>query len=222
MTTRDLRRPSWPTITVPSLTTSSSNSQARLPDQGRTALLARRRPDVGPYRIHPRWRLTRVMSSVRSSRSAPASLKTLVGSGDKIGLFTLPFLMVGLILNVAYPSVFSVGGPPNALRLGSVAVLAVGVVIWAWSAALILNCVPRRKLITHGPYALVKHPLYTAVALMVLPWLGFVLNTWLGVVVGIVMYIGSRVYAPAEDAELARTFGSSWAAYAKSVKIPWL
>jgi protein-S-isoprenylcysteine O-methyltransferase Ste14 len=50
----------------------------------------------------------------------------------------------------------------------------------------------------------------------------FVLNTWVGVVVGMGMYTGSRVFTPAEDAELARTFGSSWAEYAKSVRIPWL
>lgn len=162
------------------------------------------------------------MSTVSSDRSASTSLKTLVGSGDKIGLFTLPFLMVGLVLNIAYPSVFSVGGPPDALRAASVVVLAVGVVIWVWSGALILTWVPRGKLITHGPYALVRHPLYTAVSLLVLPCLGFVFNTWLGVVIGIVMYAVSRVFAPVEDAKLAKTFGSGWVEYARSVKIPWL
>lgn len=35
-----------------------------------------------------------------------------------------------------------------------------------------------------------KHPLYTAVALLVLPWLGFLLNTWLGALVGVVPYNG--------------------------------
>jgi protein-S-isoprenylcysteine O-methyltransferase Ste14 len=29
------------------------------------------------------------------------ALKALVGSGDRIGLFTLPFLVVGLVLNLA-------------------------------------------------------------------------------------------------------------------------
>jgi protein-S-isoprenylcysteine O-methyltransferase Ste14 len=195
----------------------------RLPDPRRTALLARRSPDDGPYRVHPRRRLTRAMSSsVRSGRLAPASLKMLIGSGDKIWLFTLPFLLVGLILNVMYPSAFSVGGPSGALRAGSVVVLAIGVGIWAWSGALILISVPREKLMTRGPYALVKHPLYIAVSLLVLPPLGILLNTWLGVVVGIVMYVGSRVFAPREEARLATTFGSGWAEYARSVKIPWL
>jgi hypothetical protein len=52
------------------------------------------------------------------------NVKVLVGSGDKIALFTLPFLIVGLILNVAYPSLFDVGGPSNVLRVISVAVVS--------------------------------------------------------------------------------------------------
>ncbi len=88
-------------------------------------------------------------------------LKVLVGSGEKIGLLTLPFLIVGLILNIIFPALFSVGGPSIALRVISVIILIPGVIIWIWSAALILTKVPRKELITNGPYSLVKHPLYT-------------------------------------------------------------
>ena len=153
---------------------------------------------------------------------ATVKVRTLIGSGDKIGLFTLPFVIVGLILNVAYPDVFSVGGPPLALGVISAAVLAVGVAIWAWSVLLIVMRVPRGELITRGPYALMKHPLYTAVALLVLPGLGLVLNTWLGVAVGLAMYVGSRMFARAEEEQLSRTFGDAWTAYARSVTFPWL
>jgi protein-S-isoprenylcysteine O-methyltransferase Ste14 len=162
------------------------------------------------------------MSRALSGRSVRTNLRTLVGSGDRIGLFTLPFLVVGLILNVAYPAVFDVGGPPPALLVASFAVLAVGIVIWAWSVVLVVTRVPRGELITSGPYALVKHPLYTAVALLVLPWLGFILNTWLGAVVGVALYVGSRIFASAEEATLSKTFGAAWAEYTGSVKIPWL
>ena len=81
---------------------------------------------------------------------------------------------------------------------------------------------PRRELITNGPYAVVKHPLYTGAALLVLPWLGFLLNTWLGAAIGIVLYVASRMFAPAEEAELAQTFGGVWDAYTAEVKLPWL
>ena len=134
----------------------------------------------------------------------------------------MPFLLAGLVLNVVYPTTFDVGGPPTALRVVCIIVLIPGLTIWAWSVALILRKVPRRELITSGPYAIVKHPLYTGVALLVLPWIGFIFNTWLGAVIGIILYIGSRIFAPAEEAELSRTFGVTWDAYCNTVKIPWM
>jgi protein-S-isoprenylcysteine O-methyltransferase Ste14 len=149
-------------------------------------------------------------------------LKRLVGSGDRIGLLLLPFLVGGLILNLAFPEFFAVGGPPDWLAAVSVVVLVVGVVIWLWSVYLILTRVPRGELITSGPYRLMKHPLYTGVALFVLPWAGFLLNTWLGVVLGIVLYLGDRLYAPAEEADLAERFGPRWEAYSRRVLLPWI
>jgi protein-S-isoprenylcysteine O-methyltransferase Ste14 len=149
-------------------------------------------------------------------------LKRLVGSGDRIGLFTLPFVIVGLVLSIIYPALFDVGGPPLALQVISIVVLIAGIVIWIWSVILILTKVPRGELITSGPYFLVKHPLYTAVALLVLPWVGFLLNTWLGALIGIVLYIGSRIFAPREEASLSKTFGAKWDEYARTVRMPWL
>jgi protein-S-isoprenylcysteine O-methyltransferase Ste14 len=149
-------------------------------------------------------------------------VKNLVGSGDRIGFFTLPFVLAGVILTIANPSMFDVGGPPTGLRVLSIAVLVPGVAIWIWSVTLILQNVPRGRLITGGPFAWVKHPLYTSVALLVLPWVGFLLDTWLGVLIGAVLYVGSRIFAPAEDAALSRFFGESWQNYNRSVKLQWL
>jgi protein-S-isoprenylcysteine O-methyltransferase Ste14 len=161
------------------------------------------------------------MKSPLPVRSA-TSLKALIGSGDRIGLFTLPVLVGAVILYIAYPSTFDVGGPPATLRAISVAVMLTGIVIWAWSVTLIVTRVPRGELITSGPYALMKHPIYTSVALLVLPWAGFLCDTWLGVVVGITLYTGSRIFAPAEETQLSQEFGSTWQEYVNAVKIPWL
>jgi len=149
-------------------------------------------------------------------------LTALVGSGDKIGLLTLPFLVSGLILNILFPSFFDVGGPSSVLKLISVIILIPGVIIWIWSVVLILIKVPQKELITNGPYALIKHPIYSGVALLVLPWAGFLFNTWLGVVIGLVLYIGSRMFSPEEEKELSKTFGAAWDGYCRKVKIPWL
>lgn len=149
-------------------------------------------------------------------------LKILVGSGRKIGLLTLPFLVIGLILNVLFPSLFKVGGPPTVLGVISIVILIPGVTIWIWSVVLILTKVPRHELITTGPYSLVMHPLYTGVALLVLPWIGFLFNTWLGALIGIVVYVGSRIFSPDEEEILAKIFGTTWDEYCNTVKMPWL
>jgi protein-S-isoprenylcysteine O-methyltransferase Ste14 len=87
---------------------------------------------------------------------------------------------------------------------------------------LIVTRVPRGELIPHGPYALLKHPLYTGVALLVLPALGILLDSWLGIALGAVLYAGSRMYSPEEERELSDTFGAAWDDYCKRVIIPWL
>lgn len=149
-------------------------------------------------------------------------LKELVGSGDKIMLITLPFIVIGLILNFLFPHFFSVGGPTDSLKTVSFIILFFGIIIWLWSVVLILIKVPKKELITYGPYALNKHPIYNGVAFLVLPWLGFLLNSWLGVVIGIALYFGSRVYSPKEEAMLAESFGPAWDEYVKKILIPWV
>lgn len=154
--------------------------------------------------------------------AAKVGLMDLVGSGDRIGRLVLPFLVVGVTLNVLFPEWFAVGGPSASLQTLSAIVLASGVVVWAWSVVLILTKVPKHELITSGPFALMKHPLYTGVSLLVIPWLGFLLNTWLGVPLGVVMYLASRRYAPDEERYLAEEFGTQWDEYVDTVKFPWL
>lgn len=150
------------------------------------------------------------------------SARALVGSGDRIGLVVLPFLLLGVALNVWRPSLFGVGGPRPALRALSLAVLALGLVNWAWSAALILTWVPRHRLITSGPFAVVKHPLYTGVAFLVLPWAGFLADTWLGALLAGVLYLASRRFAPEEERALSAAFGPAWDDYRARVMAPWL
>ncbi len=149
-------------------------------------------------------------------------LKTLLGSGGKMWRLTTPFLVVGQVLNFLFPAVFGVGGPSPALKWISIVLLVVGVTIWFWSAGLVVTKVPRGELITTGPFAVVKHPIYVSVSLLVIPSGCFLFNSWLGVLVGGVLYISSRIYAPEEEAALSKTFGAAWDEYVKRIKIPWL
>jgi protein-S-isoprenylcysteine O-methyltransferase Ste14 len=150
------------------------------------------------------------------------TIRNLVGSGDRIMVFTLPFIVVGAVVQYVAPSLVSVDGSWMPLRVVALVVLGVGLVVWAWSVALILTRVPRGELITSGPYAVVKHPLYTSVALLVLPAAGILLNSWLGVVVGLGLYLASRRYSPVEESALEARFGAAWDVYERRVLLPWV
>jgi len=149
-------------------------------------------------------------------------LKVLIGNGRKIGLFTLPFLIAGFSLNIIFPEFFIVNDTSGKLFWISLLFLLIGIINWIWTVVLILTKIPRKQLITTGPYAIVKHPLYVGVAWLVLPWAGLMLNTWLGIFLGIVVYIGSRIFSPEEEKLLSGIFGNEWEVYSKKVLLPWI
>lgn len=159
----------------------------------------------------------------RKGDGAPprTTLRDLVGAGHRIMALTLPFAAAGIAANALWPAAFQIGlGLPG--RLAGGVMLAVGVPIWLSSAVQVLIAVPKGRLVTNGAFALMRHPLYTSVALLVVPGLGIVLDSWLGPALGLVLYVASRLFEDAEDAELAARFKDEYARYRQSVLLPWL
>ncbi len=134
---------------------------------------------------------------------------------------TLPFAIVGIAANVLDPQLFRLGLGTIGVVAGS-ALLLVGVPIWLTSVVQILVHVPRHQLITGGPFAVVLHPLYTSVALLVIPGLGLVLDTWLGCTLGLILYVFSRMFSRREEQELEDAFAEEYASYRESVLLPCL
>jgi protein-S-isoprenylcysteine O-methyltransferase Ste14 len=150
-----------------------------------------------------------------------ARIGLLVGAGDRIMLAVLPFAIVGIAANVLWPPAFRLGLGTTGLVLGG-ALLTVGIPLWFTSAAQIVLFVPRGQLITRGPFAIMIHPLYTSVALLVIPGAGLVFDSWLGFALGLVLYGASRRFAPSEERELTERFPEEYPAYRKRVLLPWL
>lgn len=148
-------------------------------------------------------------------------LKVLVGAGDRVMGLTLPFIIVGVAANIIRPAVFRMGSGRGGLIAGIV-LLVIGVPLWLTSVGQILVYVPRKTLITNGPFRLMLHPLYTTVALLVFPGVGLLLDTWLGFALGAVLYVSSRLVSPSEEKPLAKYFPKEYPAYRSRVLLPWL
>jgi protein-S-isoprenylcysteine O-methyltransferase Ste14 len=148
-------------------------------------------------------------------------LANLVGAGDRIVAMAVPFVCAGIAANVAWPHVFRMGLGLAGLVVGSI-MAAVGAPLWLWAVGQILLYVPRGRLITSGPFALVLHPIYTFVSLLVLPGIGLVVDSWMWFTLGGALYLGSRLFAPREEKQLARDFPGRYAEYRAQVLLPWL
>jgi len=150
-------------------------------------------------------------------------LRRLIGVGDRILAATLPLAAVGIAANLTWPSVFRTG-LGAAGRVASIVLLASGVALYLTSLTQVqvLINVPRGRLITTGAFALVRHPLYCAVSLLVIPGCGLLLDSWLGSVLGATMYVASRHFRGLEEAHLAAAFGDAYRTYRARVLLPWL
>jgi protein-S-isoprenylcysteine O-methyltransferase Ste14 len=148
-------------------------------------------------------------------------LKVLVGAGRQVMGLTLPFIVAGIVLNILFPAWFALGFGTGGMIAG-VILLVIGVPVWISSVVLILVWVPRKKLITTGPFAVMLHPLYTSVALLVIPGLGLLFDSWVGLAIGAVLYISSRIFSPGEERLLLQYFPKEYPAYRKRVVLPWL
>lgn len=148
-------------------------------------------------------------------------LKELIGAGDRIIAATFPFAAVGIAANVVWPEVFRMG-LGRAGWIAGIVLVALAVPAWLWAVVQILAYAPRGKLITSGPFALVMHPIYTFVALFVIPGVGLIIDTWIGFAVGGVLYLASRLFAPREEQQLAKAFPAEYASYRARVLLPWL
>jgi protein-S-isoprenylcysteine O-methyltransferase Ste14 len=149
------------------------------------------------------------------------NIKKITGSGGKIMGFTLPFALAGIILNVLYPQWFKMNTGVTGIIIGSV-LLCLGVPFWLISVVQMLKAVPQDKLITKGPFSLVLHPIYTSVALLVIPGLAFVFDTWVLLLIGVILYIISRIFRGEEEKKLEGIFSKEYQIYRSKVIIPWL
>jgi protein-S-isoprenylcysteine O-methyltransferase Ste14 len=130
------------------------------------------------------------------------------GSGPKIMLVALPFLAGAIVARVWWPQAMRLTAEPSPLlaTLGA-ALFGLGLGFWAWSVVTFVREFPAGTLITTGPFALCRHPIYASVSLFVLPGVALLANSWAFFAAAAVMAAASARFSREEDAELEKTFG---------------
>lgn len=132
--------------------------------------------------------------------------------------FVLVAFLVLYALDVPWLRALSIPLPPWLRWIGCA--LGVGSLVWwiwaqivlgtHWSAQLQLR--EEHRLITTGPYAWVRHPLYTAMFGVSVAF-ALVTANWVFVAFGALSIIGMLVRVPREERMMLDEFGSEYAAY---------
>jgi protein-S-isoprenylcysteine O-methyltransferase Ste14 len=95
---------------------------------------------------------------------------TLGGIGPKLALLCLPYVILSVIVKYRYPDFFDLGFLNiNYVKITGFIWFALGIIFWISSAIVFLVHFNKGKLITTGPFALCRNPIYSSIILFIIP-----------------------------------------------------
>lgn len=105
---------------------------------------------------------------------------TIRGIGKKIEAIGVPLLLLCIILKIFYsePFIYSKNFPFYIRIIGSL-IFLIGIIIHYYSAYMMIKAFKGKKLLTTGPFAICRNPMYSTLIFMVAPGLSLILNMWL-------------------------------------------
>lgn len=150
--------------------------------------------------------------------------RSVIQKDIALGLVILAILL--LVVRLFFPEFLGISLWPYSSTSGVIADGVVGIglflLLWSrvflgrnWSAGLVLK--EQHQLIQNGPYAFVRHPIYTGLFLMILGeaiWYGTI--SWFTLFIAV--FIGFWVKAQREEELLTEHFPTEYPAYKKRTK----
>jgi len=143
---------------------------------------------------------------------------TYGGIGPKLALLCLPYIILSMIVMFKYPEFFDL----KYLNLHYIKVLGLawsglGICFWIYSAVFFLKYFKPGKLLTQGPFALCRNPIYSSLIVFIIPSLGLIFHSGLIFSISLVLYLGFKLAIHGETNVLRRIFGEEYEIYEKSV-----
>jgi protein-S-isoprenylcysteine O-methyltransferase Ste14 len=143
---------------------------------------------------------------------------TLGGIGPKLALLCLPYVVLSLIVLKRYPEFFDLKFlDSGVIRILGFVWLAAGLIFWLSSAIIFLRYFASGILITRGPFALCRNPIYSSIIVFIIPSLALLFHSGLIFSISLVLYISFKISIHGERNLLRRTFGEEYELYEKSV-----
>jgi protein-S-isoprenylcysteine O-methyltransferase Ste14 len=141
------------------------------------------------------------------------------GIGPKLALLILPYTILAIVMMIKVPGFLSVNIIPEHISniIGYV-FLVTGLVFYGFSAQVFLQDFKYGKLITRGPFALCRNPIYATFIVFIIPALAFLFRSGMVWTIDIVLYMYFKALIGEEYTLLRENFGPEYDAYERSVR----
>jgi len=145
-------------------------------------------------------------------------LSTL-GVGPKIAIWTLPSLVISLILAYSFPQFFRLHLLPDWVHVAAGwFLLLLGLTFYIITVQTLFSGLKQNKLITTGTYKLCQNPLYAVLILFIIPAISLLTASWLVLLTSPIAYIAFKKNIQAEYDQLLRMFGEEYIEYKKNTR----
>jgi protein-S-isoprenylcysteine O-methyltransferase Ste14 len=95
---------------------------------------------------------------------------TLFGCGPKLALLSLPYVILSLIVMFKYPDFFDLRFLDfTFVKFAGFLWFGLGIIFWIYSAIYFLKYFKPGNLITKGPFALCRNPIYSSIIVFTIP-----------------------------------------------------
>ena len=118
-----------------------------------------------------------------------------MGPAPRIMASNLPMIALCLIPTVLKNPWVNFNAIPAAVRLiAAVGLMALGLSLVLYSGLQVVKGVNEKRLITGGPFKLVRNPMYSAYIFLIIPGLSLLINSWIFLTVGLTLYRAALHY----------------------------
>ena len=152
-----------------------------------------------------------------------------LGVGLKWALPTAAYFAVAVSMHYAtYPRFVISQASSSVCLIAGLLLFAMGVSVYLAALVNLWAGLRSGGLVTHGLYAIMRHPLYAASIFLVIPGVAIAFRSWLLLLMPLVAYVACRAVLPAEEGELLDRYGDQFMQYRRRtnalfpLRLPWL
>jgi protein-S-isoprenylcysteine O-methyltransferase Ste14 len=139
------------------------------------------------------------------------------GVGPKTFAPSMAFAICAGLVTRAWPAL-RIGFAPRLVETVGAILIALGLTLWLTGVVTVTRAYKRDQLITSGPFALVRHPVYAGWITMVFPGLALLLRSWPMLLTPLFAYAIFKTLIHVEDDYLARRYGQPYLEYRTRVR----